>query len=220
MKSLYHSNALCRSNTRTVGPLNPLHLIPTQLIDSRHQRTNSFHVILVKVDSCWILFKKWTHFNRFCHFQMPIEGHKFRIVVITQGADDVILVDEAGVVHEIPVMKIADDQVPFFSFIYPLRWWPVSILLTNQFIRNNVDETKRCYQRFIYFTLSGSFNYWQGTTIPIFRCVYKCANKIGALLQHIYLNVPLFYSSENIEIKCHVNRHFTRVYLLKVTRLP
>ena len=46
---------------------------------------------------------------------MPIEGHKFRIVVITQGADDVILVDEAGVVHEIPVNKIADDQVPFFS---------------------------------------------------------------------------------------------------------
>ena len=48
---------------------------------------------------------------------MPIEGHKFRIVVITQGADDVILVDEAGVVHEIPVMKIADDQVPFL-FLY------------------------------------------------------------------------------------------------------
>ena len=42
---------------------------------------------------------------------MPIEGHKFRIVVITQGSDDVILVDEAGVVHEIPVMKISDDQV-------------------------------------------------------------------------------------------------------------
>ena len=46
---------------------------------------------------------------------MPIEGHKFRIVVITQGSDDVILVDEAGVVHEIPVMKIADDQVTFLA---------------------------------------------------------------------------------------------------------
>ena len=42
---------------------------------------------------------------------MPIEGHKYRIVVITQGSGDVILVDEAGVVHEIPVIKIADDQV-------------------------------------------------------------------------------------------------------------
>ena len=29
-----------------------------------------------------------------------------------------------------------------------------------------------------------------------------------------------FYSSENIEIKHQINRHFTIVYLLGVTRLP
>ena len=43
--------------------------------------------------------------------EMPIEGHKSRMVVITQGSGDVILVDEAGLVHQFSVVKIAQDQI-------------------------------------------------------------------------------------------------------------
>jgi hypothetical protein len=43
--------------------------------------------------------------------QMPLEGHKSRVVVITQGANNVILVDESGEVSEIPITKIENDQV-------------------------------------------------------------------------------------------------------------
>lgn len=43
--------------------------------------------------------------------EMPLEGHKSRIVVITQGADNVILVDESGEVSEIPITKVENDQI-------------------------------------------------------------------------------------------------------------
>ena len=42
---------------------------------------------------------------------MPLSGHKSRIVVITQGSDDVILVDEQGNVSEIPITKLPQDQI-------------------------------------------------------------------------------------------------------------
>lgn len=42
---------------------------------------------------------------------MPLNGHKSRLVVITQGADGVILVDETGAVHEIPIIKVSKEQI-------------------------------------------------------------------------------------------------------------
>jgi hypothetical protein len=41
-----------------------------------------------------------------------------RIVVITQGSDDVILVDESGAVTEIPINKIPKEQVPDQALTY------------------------------------------------------------------------------------------------------
>ena len=49
--------------------------------------------------------------------EMPLSGHKSRIVVITQGADDVIIVDETGTVSEIPICKVSKEQVRNFLAI-------------------------------------------------------------------------------------------------------
>ncbi len=43
--------------------------------------------------------------------EMPLVGHKSRIVIITQGADDVIMVDETGKVSEIPICKVSKEEV-------------------------------------------------------------------------------------------------------------
>jgi len=43
--------------------------------------------------------------------EMPLVGHKSRIVIITQGADDVIMVDETGKVSEIPICKVSKEEI-------------------------------------------------------------------------------------------------------------
>ena len=43
--------------------------------------------------------------------EMPLVGHKSRIVVITQGSDDVIIVDETGKLSELPICKVPKEQV-------------------------------------------------------------------------------------------------------------
>ena len=55
---------------------------------------------------------------------MPLLGHKSRIVVITQGADDVIIVDDTGKLSEIPICKVSKEQVgvvSLSSFCYKSR---------------------------------------------------------------------------------------------------
>ena len=49
------------------------------------------------------------------------------------------------------------------------------LLFDNWFARNNVDQMEMFIQMFIYCSLSGSFYYWQVTTIPIWNCVFKLA---------------------------------------------
>jgi len=66
--------------------------------------------------------------------EMPLEGHKSRIVVITQGADNVILVDESGEVSEIPITKVENDQVNFVTIGDPCFQYSVSFIAMVSFI--------------------------------------------------------------------------------------
>lgn len=43
--------------------------------------------------------------------QMPLNGHKSRIVIITQGPDGVLVVDETGEVREIEAIRIPKEQI-------------------------------------------------------------------------------------------------------------